>query len=132
MYIPITLSRICSFFEKQMVFHINRFKCVLKFKFLRLIFHAMYPATPISWTKRTFLNSKKSYENRGLDCRAYFSPYRLFDFLFQFGSQFGVVFQELLHGISSLSEFSFAVRVPRAALFYNIIFYAQVNDFSDF
>ena len=34
-----SLSCICSLFEKHIVFLLKRFKCVLKFKFLRSIFH---------------------------------------------------------------------------------------------
>ena len=36
-----TLSCICSFFEKHMVFRLKRFRCVLKFKFLRSIFQVL-------------------------------------------------------------------------------------------
>ena len=35
MNIPMTLSCICSLFEKQIVFRLKRFICVLKFRFFR-------------------------------------------------------------------------------------------------
>jgi hypothetical protein len=41
MYIPITLSCIWSFFEKQTVFLFSCFRCILKLRFLRSIFHVL-------------------------------------------------------------------------------------------
>src|SRR5215469_4283694 len=41
MYIPITLSCICSLLEKQIVLRFNRFMWVRKFRFLRSIFHVL-------------------------------------------------------------------------------------------
>lgn len=49
---------------------------------------------------------------------------------FQFGRKFGIVLDDFLHGITSLSEPGFAIAEPGSALADDTQLYAKVNDFA--
>ena len=50
--------------------------------------------------------------------------------LFDFCGEFGIVLDELFHGIASLTEAAFAIAEPRAALLDDAEFHAEVDHFA--